>query len=186
MTTNYTQEIDFEKYIGNVALKRARIAFRNGGQKRADRVYNSVYNSMVGSLNDMLDNNVDDYDAYLWLRLWYENIDEFDRPVSYSNLAVKESDFRGPKAYANYLRNEIKSIKKHIESARRKETESNRKSELNKALNEARDFLSVSPGIYDVNRHGEWLSEKEFNSLVQFCKEIVARYAAVSTTQIAA
>lgn len=170
-----------EPYIDFVANSRSELTTQN----RRRMVYKTVRKSMFGCYWEMHRNSVSDIDVYMWLRLWFENVDEFDR-ISNANLAVNESDFRGPKAYAKSLRDEIKSIKNHIESAARKETENNRNRELKKAHDEAVLFMNVSKDFYRVERHGEFLSQSEYNSMVQFCKEIVAKYAAVSTLYSAA
>lgn len=184
MKTNF-HTFNARNYIENVAYKRADSAYRRSGQKRADFVYDFYMRKGLNLWADLCA-EMPWYEAEKWLRLWFGNEDTFDRPDPSPSQVAKDRDFVGPKAYTNSLKDKINSIKNHIEKASRKETENNRKSELKKALNEADLFMSVSPTFYRVKRHGEWLSESEFNSMMQYCKEIVARYAAVSAISYAA
>lgn len=184
MKTNF-HTFNAKNYIENVAYKRADSAYRRSGQKRADFVYDFNMRKGLNLWADLCA-EMPWYEAEKWLRLWFGNEDTFDRPDPSSNQVAKDREFVGPKAYTNSLKDKINSIKNHIEKASRKETESNRNSELKKALNEADLFMSVSPTFYRVERHGRWLSETEFNSMMQYCKEIVARYTAVSAISYAA
>lgn len=179
------REWDPKPYIKFVSDSRSEEAAINCGEKRGEMIRKSLYKSMFGTYLEMKHNKVDDLDIYLWLRLWYENIDEFDR---YSNIDLQtdSNDYLGAKAYAKAIRNDFESVKKHLESARRKATESNRKSELKKAVDNAELFIAVKPDFYSVERHGKWLGKSEFDSMMNYCKEIVAQYAAVSTTLNAA
>lgn len=98
----------------------------------------------------------------------------------------KDPEF-GPECWAKYTVDEYENILKKVsDSLHGNKSESNAKRQLKTAVDKAWLFVRVKPGIYDVEKHGEWISESEFNSMLNKCKEIVAKYAAVSTTQKAA
>lgn len=185
MKTKFTHTFNAEKYIESVAYSKADSAYKRSGQKRADFVYDFYMRKGLNLWSDLCA-EMPWFEAEKWLRLWFGNEDTFDRPNPTTNDVAKDRAFVGPKAYANSLKDSINSIKNHIEKASRKASESNRNSELKKALNEAELFLSVSPDFYRVERHGKWLSETEYNSMLEYCKEIVAEFAAVSTLETAA
>ena len=177
MRTEFKHTFSAENYIECVAYSKADSAYRRSGQKRADFVYNFYMRKGFKLWSDLCA-EMPWYEAEKWLRLWFGNEDTFSRPNSCHKRVANMDSYIGPKAYAKSLEDKIESIKNHVLKAPGKGTETNRKSELKKAVDEAELFLSVSPTIYSAKRHGEWLSETDFCSMMQFCKETVARYAA--------
>lgn len=181
MTTNSRNDWNPEPYIDFVANSRAEMTTQN----RRRMVYKTVRKSMFGCYWEMHRNSVSDIDVYMWLRLWFENVDEFHR-INNEDLRCDSVVKCGSKLFAHSIIDDFKSIQNHIESAWRKDTKNNRKRMLKNALNEAEIFIAVKPDFYDEGRHGEYLSKSEFDSMLVRCKEIIAKYAVVSALETAA
>lgn len=178
MTTNYTQE----EFINSIAISKANEVLKSRSQSDADYVYD-FYMKVGWRLWYDLRCTLPWKDAMVWLRKYFEETEVKPR----LNVAHKSVMVPGPECWAKYTIDEYKSILKKVDdSVNGNKSESKRETQLKTAVNNARIFLSVKPDIYDKDRHGKWISESEFNSMLEKMKEIVARYAAVSTTQIAA
>lgn len=186
MTTKFTHTFNAQSYIESVAYSRANKAFKRSGQQRADYVYKTYTKSGL-KLWAYLIRRLPWYEAEKWFRLWYGKEEVFGTPKDASNEASKPCTKPGPECWAKYTIDEYKSILKKVDdSVNGNKSESKRETQLKTAVNNAKIFLSVKPDLYDKNRHGKWISESEFNSMLEKMKEIVARYAAVSTTLNAA
>lgn len=186
MTPDFHHRFDAQSYIESIAYSRANKAFKRSGQTRADYVYKTYTKSGLKLWAD-LTAKMPWYEAEKWLRLWFGNEDTFDRPIQ-GVKKVSDSGLKpGPECWAKYTLSEYKSILKKVDdSLNGNKSESKREMQLKTAVNNAMVFISVKPDIYDVKRHGKWISESEFNSMLETLKEIVAQYAAVSSTQIVA
>lgn len=186
MTYNSHHRFDAQSYIERMAYSKAEKTYINRGQIEADKVYGK-YIKIGQRLWSDLCRSLPWYEAEKWLRLQLGNEDTFDRPIQ-EVKKVSDSELKpGPGCWAKSVIDDYKSIvKKVADFEHGTKSESNRQRILKNALNEAQIFLSVKPDIYDENRHGKWISESEFNSMLRTLKEIVAQYAAVSTSEIAA
>lgn len=184
-----------KNFIETMALRRADSVFRTRGQQDADYVYD-FYLKNGWKLWNYLTRNLPPYshatkgmwnDAEKWLRKYF--INECDKTVTDTSPVprMKSVVIPGPECWANYTICEYNSILEKIDdSLHGNKSESNAERQLKNAVNNAWLFVQVKPGIYNVERHGEYLSETEFNSMLNRCKAIVAKYAAVSTLQTAA
>lgn len=186
MMPNSRHYFDAEKYIESVAYSRANRAYKRAGQSRADYVYETQKNIGMRLWFD-LRHDLPWYEAEIWLRKQFGN--EYEETAEKS--VVKSGSDNGLKpgaeCWAKYTIDEYKSIlKKVADSVSGNKSENNAKRQLKTAVNNAELFVRVKPDFYDVKRHGEWISESEFNSMLETCKEIVAKYAAVSTLESAA
>lgn len=186
MKTKFTHTFNAQSYIESVAYSKANKAYQRSGQKRADSVYKTYMGSGL-KLWAYLTSKMPWYEAEKWLRLKFGNEDTFDRPIQAEKRVPNSGLKPGAECWAKSVIDDYKSIVKKIADFEHgTKSESNRQRILKNALNEAQIFLSVKPDIYDVGKHGKWISESEFNSMLEKMKETVAQYAAVPTTQIAA
>lgn len=186
MTTNSRHYFDAEKYIESVAYSRANRAYKRAGQSRADYVYETQKNIGMRLWFD-LRHDLPWYEAEIWLRKQFGNERGETAEKSAAKPIVKSELRPGPEMYAKSVIDDYKNIvKKVADYEHGNKSENNRKRILKNALNEAQLFLSVEPDFYRAERHGKWLSQSEFNSMLQSCKEIIAKYAVVSTLETAA
>lgn len=87
----------------------------------------------------------------------------------------------GPECWAKNAINDFENIRGKVrDSLHGDKSETNRKKQLEKAVRSAASFVAIKPCFYDVKRHGKWISETMFEYMVNYCRETVRRYAAVS------
>lgn len=185
MTNVSSHRFDARNYIESVAYSKAERSYRRSGQSRADFVFETYMKAGLKMWAD-LTKQTTWKEAEKWLRLWFGKENVFMAQTSHEN--AKATGLKpGPKCWAKYTVDEYKSILKKVDdSLNGSKSESNRKTQLKTAVNSAVTFLDVKPWIYEKERHGKWISESEFGSMLKTMKEIVAEYAAVSTTEITA
>lgn len=186
MSANFKYTFNADSYVESVAYFKANKAFRSGGQSRADYIYNMMMNNGMTLWHD-LTARMSWYEAEKWLRLEFGFEDTFDRPKPSANRVAKQDFKPGAECWADYTINEYKDIlKKLSDSLHGNKSGSNAERQLKNAVNNAWLFVQVKPGIYNVERHGKWISESEFSSMLESCKEIISKYEVVSTIQTAA
>lgn len=186
MHSNSRHYFDAQRYIEKIAYNKANKTFSRHGQNRADSVYNQTV-KRGQRLWAHLTSSLPWYEAEKWLRFYLGNEDCFNRPVQDAKN-ISETELKpGPECWAKNAIDEFETILKKVDdSLNGSKSEDRRKRQLETAVNNAVNFLAVKPGIYDAKRHGEWISEKKFNSMLGTLKEIVSKYDMVPTTQRAA
>lgn len=171
-----------ESYINSVAISKANEVLKTRPQSDADYVYD-FYMQFGWRLWNDLRRTLPWKDAMEWLRKYFEETPAKPR----LNVAHKSVIVPGAECWAKYTVDEYNSILKKVDdSLSGNKSESKRKMQLKTAVNNAWIFVKVKPDIYDVNRHGEWISESKFSSMLKTMKEIISKYEVVPTTQIAA
>lgn len=177
---------DVERYVESVARFRAGKALRRHGQSRADYVYQKYIEIGLNLWQD-LRQTLPEVDAAIWFPKLFGNQPKFSPAKTSENLISETGLKPGAECYAKSVIDEYKSIlKKVADFEHGTKSESNRKRVLKNAVNEAMNFVKVEPSIYRAERHGSWLSKSTFDSMLRKCKEIIAKYAAVSTMVCAA
>lgn len=177
MKYNNRQDFNAQAYVESIAYSKAEQAFRRSGQERADYVYKTYMENGLSLWAD-LRQSLSWFEAELWLRKLYGN--ESDAaPCKSGAKSLTDSELvPGPECWAKYTLSDYKKILVRVrDSETGRKNEKKRARQLKNAVECARIFLSVKPGIYDAERHGEWISESEFKNMLETLKEIVARYA---------